>query len=154
MIGKRRIVRGALVVAAVAAVAGLVASGCSTTGPESSWEGNSGSVSGSVRSDRGSAVSGIAVYLWRQAGTESELTEYYVTTDADGEWQIENVELGEPHAYKQSYGVCVNRTPGSALAINEAFGTYTSTIVVEADECAVVDIVLSEEGEPEQYVDD
>lgn len=143
----------AAVAAAVIAVAALGMTGCSMVGPESSWTGNEGSVSGVVRSTGGYALAGIDVRMCAQTGS-GECLDYMTTTGAGGCYSVESLELGDVHAYSMDYVVYVNRTPSSALPIVAGYGTHVATVNVTAAGSAYdVTIQAQAPGVPEDYIE-
>ncbi len=153
MRSRRRLMHGAVVAAAVVAVAALGLSGCSMVSPESSWTGIEGSIGGTVRSSGGSALAGIDVRVCGEVDC-GECVEYYVVTDASGSYHIENMELGWAYAYEMDYVVYVNRTTSSAYPIDSDYGTDVATVAVTATG-GWYDAVIIDQGPgiPEDLID-
>jgi hypothetical protein len=144
MQSRRRLVHGAAVTAAVIAVALLGVAGCSTVGPESSWTGSEGSVTGVVRSTTGSALVGIDVRMCAQSD-DGECIEYQTCTGSGGVYSVDGVELGEAHAYEKDYVVYVNRTTSSALPIVSGYGTYVGTVEITS-RGSMYDVTITAQG--------
>ncbi|MFH1501936.1 MAG: hypothetical protein ABIG03_02700 [Candidatus Eisenbacteria bacterium] len=144
MRGKRRLMHRAAMAAALVAVAVLGIAGCSTVGPESSWAGNEGSISGTVRSDTGSALVGIDVRLRGQT-SDGECVDYTATTGATGTYSVVGVELGQAHAYEMDYAVYVNRTTSSAMPLVSNYGTHVATVAVTTSGTSY-DVVIVGQG--------
>jgi hypothetical protein len=153
MRNRPRLLHRVAVATALLAVAALGVAGCSMVGPESSWDGNEGSISGTVRSDGGSALAGIDVSL-RAQDAGGQWIEYNVTTDATGSYRVNSMELGQAHAYEMNYTVYVNRTDSSALPIVSSYGTHVATVPVQASGTSY-DVVIIAEGPdtPEGFVE-
>jgi hypothetical protein len=145
------ILHPASVVVATTLVVAAALAGCSSLGPESTWSGNAGDLSGTVRSDSGESLTGIEVCLC--TGDGQVVTQ--VTTDACGDYRITDVELTQAHAYAEAFWVYVNRTSSSATALQDTYSTYASQVTVETGTTVSVDVVLVEEGpgQPSEYVD-
>ncbi len=153
MQSRRRLTRGAAVTAAVIAVALLGLAGCSTVGPESSWTGNDGSVTGVVRSSGGSALVGIDVRMCAQTDG-GECIEYRTSTGAGGVYAVQAIDLGGAHAYERDYTVYVNRTRSSALPLVSNYGTYAGTVAVTVNGSTLdVTIVDQGPGVPDGFVE-
>jgi len=134
-------------------VLALGAAGCSVVGPESSWSGNEGSLTGVVRSTEGYAIAGIDVTARAQT-SEGDWVEYVVTTDAGGVYGLNGVELGQAHAYEKDYVLYVNRTAGSALPIVSGYGTWMATVPVRTSGTSCdVTIPVNSPGMPDEYIE-
>lgn len=133
--------RGALAACAVV-VAGALATGCSTVGPDDSLNAT-GALDGRVQSDRGTPAPSMEVCLWCAGTTEAAELEYRATTDESGTFALEDIDLGGPHAYAKTYDVFVNRTRESAEPINDWYGTYSGTVSVEREPGAPVEFVIT-----------
>jgi hypothetical protein len=146
--------RASLAAAALAVVA-IVLAGCSTSSPTGSSTEDWGSLEGSVSSDRGATLGNIEVHLWTQIGEERTVIEYDAVTDATGAYEIEDIDLSHVTGSSEDYELYVNRTKGSALPIDENYGSYASTVTIEKGGVATADIEIIEEGpiDPEQYFD-
>ena len=139
-----------MVVVAAMMVAGTLA-GCSSLGPESSWSGNTGDLSGTVRSAGGDALPGIQVCLCAE---ENGNAICQVTTDAAGEYSITGVELPGAHTFAETFWVCVNRMPGDATRIQPDYGMYAGDVTIQRDVTVSLDVILNEVvTPPSQYVD-
>lgn len=143
MRSRRRFVYRVAVAAAVMAVAVLGFTGCSMVSPESSWTGSEGSISGTVSSDGGSALAGIDVRMYGQAAG-GESVDYCATTDANGSYSVDCVELGGPHAYEMDYVIYVNRTASSAVPIVTNYGTHVATVSVATSGSSYDAVILSQ----------
>jgi hypothetical protein len=139
-----------MVVVAAMMVAGTLA-GCSSLGPESSWSGNTGDLSGTVRSDVGGALPGVQVCLCAEENGDAI---FQVTTDAAGEYRITGVELPGAHTFAETFWVCMNRTPGDATRIQQNYSMYAGEVTVEKDTTVTLDVTLTEVvAPPSQYVE-
>ncbi len=136
--------RGQFVVRAVAVAAFMVmtATGCSMVGPEPAWDGNSGTVSGTVDDRMGSPIAAVTVHMWAEVGSNAREVSYEVTTGADGTFEVASVDLGDPHSYAQTYEVYVNRMKDGEVSLNEDYESYSCTVTVEKESQCVVPIVL------------
>ena len=131
--------RGALAACAVFA-AGALVTGCSTVGVDD-LSNATGTLDGTVQSDRGNPVPSMEVCLWCAGTIETTELEYRATTSQSGTFELEHVDLGSPDAYAKTYEVYLNRTRECAEPINDWYGTYSGTVSVEKDP-----------GTPVQYV--
>jgi len=139
-----------MVVVAAMMVAGTLA-GCSSLGPESSWSGNTGDLSGTVRSDDGESLPGIEVCLCAEENGDAS---FQVTTDAAGEYRITGVELPGAHTFAETFWVYMNRTPGDATRIQQNYSMYAGQVTVEKDATVSLDVILTEVvSPPSQYVE-
>lgn len=132
--------RGALAACAVI-VAGALATGCSTVGLDDSNA--TGSLDGTVQSDRGHAVPSMEVCLWCAGTVQATELEYRATTDESGTFELDDIDLGTPSAYAKTYEVYVNRTRESVEPINDWYGTYSGTVSVERDPAGSVGFVIA-----------
>jgi hypothetical protein len=141
--------------AAVLAVVAILLAGCSTSNPTGSSTEDWGSLEGSVSSDRGAWLPNIEVHLWTEIGEERTVVQYDAVTNANGVYEIEEIDLSHVTGNSEDYEIYVNRTKGSALPINEGYGAYASTVTIEKGAVATADIEIVEEGpiDPEQYFD-
>ncbi len=136
----------------VLAAAALSLAGCSAIGPESTWSGSEGLIEGTIVSDSAKELPGIEVLLWGGIDEECNAIEYCATTDLSGRYTVDGVELGSAHAYERTYEIYVNRTPSSAMPMNDGYGTYTGTVTVSANGTwHDVVIVEAEPGPPDDY---
>jgi hypothetical protein len=133
--------RGALAACAVV-VAGALATGCSTVGPDDSSNAT-GSLDGTVQSSRGTPAPSMEVCLWCAGTTEATELEYRATTDEAGTFGLDDIDLGGPHAYSKTYDVFVNRTRESSDPINDWYGTYSGTVSVERESGSPVGFVVT-----------
>jgi hypothetical protein len=124
-----------------ALVAGALAAGCSTVGPDDAANAT-GSLDGLVRSDRGWTVPSMEILIWCEGTTQSSGIEYAATTDGSGVFSLEDIDLGEPSAYVRDYEIYLNRTRQSSAALNESYGTYSGTISIERDPSGTAEFVL------------
>ena len=132
--------RAMLVLCAVVAV-GALGAGCSTVGPDDGSNAT-GSLDGTVRSDRGDCVPSMEVRLWCAGTTQSSELEYVATTDPSGTFGLDGVDLGDPDALAKTYEVYVNRTRDSETPLNDWYGTYSGAVSVERDPSGTVEFVL------------
>jgi hypothetical protein len=133
--------RGALAACAVM-VAGALATGCSTVGPDDSLNAT-GSLDGTVQSDRGNPVPSMEVCLWCAGTTEDTELEYRATTGESGTFELADIDLGGPHAFAKTYEVYVNRTRECTEPINDWYGTHSGTVSVERDPGGPVEFVIT-----------
>ena len=145
----------ASLVAAALAVAALLLAGCSTTSPTGSSTEDWGSLTGSVSSDRGTALGNIQVHLWTQVGDERTVIQYDAVTGTNGAYEIDDIDLSYVAGSSEVYELYVNRTKGSALPINDNYGSYASTVTIEKGAVTTANVEIIEEGpiDPEQYFD-
>ena len=146
----RRIFAHKAVAATAIVVAGcLMSCGCSVMSPEDgAWEGNTGEVTGSVTNRSGTPLEGVTVSMWAEVGVSQTERSYEVTTDANGAFVISEVDLGENHAYSQTYEICVNCTWDNRAAVNTEYTTYVGSVTVDcAGECVVaVELEAADDG--------
>ncbi|MBN2564972.1 MAG: carboxypeptidase regulatory-like domain-containing protein [Candidatus Eisenbacteria bacterium] len=139
----------------VVSMVGILA-GCSSMGADDSWTGNTGSVTGTVVSDKGTTLPDIEVCLWCESDNESREVEYEVQTCDQGTFSFTDLDLGTVHSFARTYEIYVNCTKSSATAVDSDYRTWTSTITVGADQTCTVDVVLNKvpdvPGDPSQYV--
>lgn len=133
--------RGALAACAVV-VAGVLATGCSTVGPGDSSNAT-GSLDGTIQSDRGDPVPSMEVCLWCEGTTEAAELEYRATTDESGTFELDDIDLGGQHAFAKTYDVFVNRTRESEDPVNDWYGTYSGTVSVEKEPGGPVEFVVT-----------
>jgi len=133
---------GMLGVLALVAVVGVA--GCSMTSPSDPWDGNTGSLEGTVSSDRGGAIQGIQVCLWAELGASQEQVEYTLVTDAQGVFEESEMDLGERHAFEATYEVYVNCTKTDQSAINDDYRTCITTVTLSTEDVAQKNVVLEE----------
>ncbi len=129
---------------ALAAFVVVIATGCSTVGPESAWDGNSGTVTGTINDRMGSPIEAMTVQMWAEVGSEAREVTYEVTSGADGTFELMEVDLGDPHSFAQTYDVYVNRMKDADVSLNESYVSYCCTVTVMKDVECVVTIVLDE----------
>jgi len=133
------------VVAATAiVVAGcLMACGCSVVSPEaSSWDGGYGQVTGTVTDRSGNPLEDITVEMWGEVGASQTETTYEVSTDANGCFEIDQVDLGSIHAFEATYEIYVNCMKDDRAAVNDEYTTYVGTVMVEKSEQCVVTVEI------------
>jgi len=128
--------------ACVALVAGVAGTGCSTVGLDD-LSNATGSLAGTVQSDRGVAVPSMEVCLWCDGTTEATELEYRATTTESGIFELDDIDLGSPHAFAKTYEVFVNRTRDCADPINDWYGTHSGTVSVEKEPGAAVSFVVT-----------
>jgi hypothetical protein len=140
---------------AVGVIAAVALTGCSTSNPTGSTNDDWGSVAGTVSSDRGLPVANIEIHLWAEIEPGRTIAQYDVVTDAEGAYEIEEIDLSYASGSSEDYEIYANRTKGSALPVNEHYGTYAATVTVEKGEVVTLDIEIVESGpgDPEQYFD-
>ena len=138
---------------AAAAFVVMIATGCSMIGPESAWDGNSGTVTGTVNDRMGSPIVAMTVQMWAEVGSEAREVTYEVTSGADGTFELTDIDLGDPHSFAQTYEVYVNRMKDAEASLNEDYVTYYCSVSVTKDADCVVAIVLdpadTDPGDPE-----
>lgn len=139
--GQAFVRRGALVACAVIAAAAFT-TGCSTVGPDDPWNAT-GSLDGTIQSDRGDPVPSMEVCLWCAGTTEAAELEYRTTTDVSGTFELDDIDLGAPDASAKTYDVFVNRTRESTEPINDWYGTYSGTVSVEKEPGAPVEFIVT-----------
>lgn len=151
MLNKRRVLQ-----LTVAAVLVISVAGCSTLGSDDPWTGNTGTVTGTVTSDTGTAVPDVEVCLWSETSNDTREVQYDVQTCEQGTFSFTDVDLGTVHSFAKTYELYVNCTKSCSTPINGDYATWSSTITVGADETCTVDVVLAtcpdEPGDPDQYV--
>jgi len=151
MQSRRRLLHRAVVAALV--VLAVVATGCSMVGPESSWSGNEGSLTGVVRSTQGYALAGIDVRV-RTEVSEGDWIQYDATTDAAGVYRLTGVELGQAHAYEKDYTIYVNRSTSSASPIVSGYGTYVASVPISVGGTDYdVTITVAAPGTPDGFIE-
>ncbi len=128
--------------AGVVLIAGTLGTGCSTVGLDDSSNAT-GSLQGTVQSDRGAAVPSMEVCLWCAGTTEATELEYRATTAESGTFELDDIDLGSPHAFAKTYEVFVNRTRDCADPINDWYGTHSGTVSVEKEPGAAVSFVVT-----------
>ncbi len=136
--------RGQVVLRTVAVAAFIVmtVTGCSMVGPESAWDGNSGTVTGTVNDRMGMPIEAVTVQMWAEVGCEAREVSYEVMSGTDGTFEVIGVDLGDPHAFAQTYEVYVNRMKDAEASLDEEYVSYWCTVTVEKDTECVVPIVL------------
>lgn len=132
------------VLAATALVAAVAFSGCSTLSPTDPWEGSTGTVEGTVTSDKGASLEGIQVHLWGEVGSAQTEVEYSLVTDTQGSFIETDVDLGDPHSSQATYEVYVNCTKSNQNAINQDYGTCVTMVTVTSQQAAEKHVVLDE----------
>ena len=150
-----RLLHRASLVAGVVTVVAVALTGCSGSNPTGSGVEDWGSLAGSVSSDRGTPLANIEIHLWTQVDAERTIIQYEVLTADNGVYEIEEIDLRHATGSSGDYELYVNRTKSSALPIDEDYGTYATTVIIEKGEVATKDIEIVEEGpiDPEQYFD-
>ena len=144
----------ALGLTALVAVAGLV--GCSSVEPTDSWASDTGTLTGMVRSDSGSTLSEIEVWLWTELGAEGREVCYQTETDVTGRYEFQDVEMAGPHSFEETYWLCANRTPDRSSSIDADFSTCRHRVTVPRAATRTDDIVLQYIGapdDPDSYID-
>ena len=141
---KRFFAHRAVAATAIVVAGCLMACGCSVVSPEASeWSGGYGEVTGTVTNRSGVPLEDMTVSMWGEVGTSQTETSYEVTTDATGAFVISEIDLGETHAYSQTYDLYVNCTWNDRAAVDVAYTTYVGSVVVESFGDCVVTVELS-----------
>lgn len=157
MRSKRVILHRAVLVVAVLAMA-VAYGGCSSVEPTDAWADETGRVAGTVRSDAGTLLPEIEVWLWAELGVEGREVCYQTETDLHGAYEVDDVEMATRHTYEQSYWIYANRTDDRSTPIDADYWTCTSTVTVprggECESHLVIAHVDDEPEEPEAYVDE
>jgi len=78
------------------------------------------------------------IHLWCAGTTQDTGLEYCATTDASGEFELDDIDLGAPDATSKTYQVYVNRTRDSASPLNDWYGTYSGAVSIERDPSGAV----------------
>ena len=147
--------RGQFVLRAVAAAAFVVMTmtGCSMVGPESAWDGNSGTVTGTVEDRMGNPIEAVTVYMWAEVGSDAREVSYEIRSCSNGTFEVLDVDLGDPHAFEQTYEVYVNRMKDAEESLDEEYVSYCCTVTVEkGTECVmalVLDLLEDDLDDPE-----
>lgn len=138
---------------AVAAFVVMIATGCSMIGPESAWDGNNGTVTGTVNNRMGTPIEAMTVQMWAEVGSDAREVTYEVTSGADGTFELSDIDLGDPHSFAQVYEVYVNRMKDTDVSLNEEYVSYYGSVTVTKDSDCVVAVVLdlvdTDPGDPE-----
>ena len=92
MRSKRVILHRAVLVVAVLAMA-VAYGGCSSVEPTDAWADETGRVAGTVRSDAGTLLPEIEVWLWAELGVEGREVCYQTETDLHGAYEVDDVEM-------------------------------------------------------------
>lgn len=155
MRSRGRLLHRASLVAAALTVVAVMLAGCSDSNPTGSTVEDWGSLVGSVSSDRGAPLQGIEIHLWAQIGDERATVEYEAVTSGSGAYEIEDIDLSHATGSSEDYELYVNRTKGSALPINDEYGSHARTVTIQKGAVATADVEIIEEGpiDPEQYFD-
>jgi hypothetical protein len=155
MRSRGRLLHRASLVALAVTIAAMVAGGCSSSNPAASTTEDWGSLVGSVSSDRGRTLASIQVHVWTQVGDDRTAVQYDAVTGANGAYEINDIDLSHLTGSSEDWELYVNRTKSSALPINDAYGTYTSTVTLEKGVVTTADVEIIEAGpiDPEQYFD-
>jgi hypothetical protein len=143
----------------VAAAVLLVAfAGCSSVEPTDAWSVETGSVTGTVRSDTGQTLPGIEVWMWAELGVDGREVWYSTVTDQSGAYEIDGVEMATAHSYEATYWIGANRNAERSTPINDSYRSSAGTVTVPRGETcewhAVISWVDDGPTDPENYVDE
>ena len=137
-------------------VAGVFA-GCSSVEPTEAWTQQDGKVTGTVRSDTGTLLPEIEVWLWAEVGAEGREVWYQTETDENGAYELDGVEMATQHSFVTSYWLGVNRDAERTNSIAAAYGTWLGSVSVpKGDTCvwnAVIEYIDDGPDDPETYVE-
>jgi hypothetical protein len=154
----RCVILRSVVLVAAAVVMTIVVAGCSSVEPTDAWSTETSKVTGTVRSDSGTPLSGIEVWLWAELGTEEREVWYETVTDQYGDWEIDGVEMATPHSYEATYWVGANRTAERTSPINTNYESWTGTLDIPRGDTVESHVVLvwvdGDPEDPETYVED
>ena len=157
MRSKRVILRRAALAVVVLAMA-VVYSGCSSVEPTDMWTEETGRVAGTVRSDTGTLLRDIEVWMWAELGVEGREVCYQTETDQYGAYELDGVEMATQHSFDETYWIGANRTDDRSTPIDPGYWTCRSTVVVPKGDTCVSHLVIErvEDGpeDPEAYIED
>ncbi len=156
MRSKRAILQRAALVVAVLAMA-VAFGGCSSVEPTDSWAGETGRVTGTVRSDNNTLLQDIEVWLWAELGVDGREVCYQTETDQYGEYEFDGVEMAAVHSYQETYWIGANRTDDRSSPIDSDYWTCRASVTVPKGGTCVSHLVIDrvDDGpeDPEAYID-
>ena len=157
MWSKRAILhRAVMVVAVVAAV--VAVAGCSSVEPEAVWDSETGRVNGTIRSDTGTVLPDIEIWLWAELAPDGHEACYQTVTGSDGTYEINGVEMATEQSTSTDYWIAANIGPDATAPIRSTYGAQAMGISVPSDAPYVWDAVLEyiddEPIGPETYIED
>ena len=156
MRSKRAILHRAVMVVAV--VAAVAVAGCSSVEPEAVWDSETGRVSGTIRSDAGTVLPDIEIWLWAELAPDGHEVCYQTVTAAGGDYEIDGVEMATELSTSTEYWIAANISPDGTGPIRSSYGAQAMGISVPSDVPYVWDAILEyiddEPGDPQTYIED
>jgi len=143
-------------VVAIAAVV-VAFAGCSSVEPTDAWTSEAGRVSGTVRSDTGTLLADIEVWVWAELAPDGREVCYQTETVPGGTYEIDGIEMATEQSVTTAYWIAANRDPDATTPIRSHYGAVSTSIYVSSGETyvwdAVIDFIHDDPDGPETYVE-